>query len=43
MTLTKMPDSVVQKLRKAAQEVWFSWAEKVGPKGEEILKAAGLL
>ncbi|MCP4399364.1 MAG: hypothetical protein GY801_18935, partial [bacterium] len=43
MTLTKMPDSVVQKLRKAAQDVWSSWAEKVGPKGEEILKGAGLL
>ena len=43
MTLTKMPDPIVKKLRKAAQGVWSSWAEKVGPKGEEILKGAGLL
>jgi TRAP-type C4-dicarboxylate transport system substrate-binding protein len=43
MTLTKMPDPVVKKLRKAAQGVWSSWAKKVGPKGEEILKGAGLL
>ena len=43
MTLTKMPDPVVKKLRKAAEGVWASWAKKVGPKGDEILKGAGLL
>lgn len=43
MTLTKMPDPVVAKLRNAAQGVWSSWAKKVGPKGDEILKGAGLL
>lgn len=43
MILTKMPDPVVAKLRKAAEGVWSSWSEKVGPKGDEILKGAGLL
>lgn len=42
MTLTKMPDPVINKLRDAAHDVWSSWAEKVGPKGEEILQAGGL-
>jgi len=43
MTLTKMPEPVIKELREAAHGVWSDWAAKVGPKGEEILKAGGLL